>query len=193
VSNHVNLSNKAAFLKHLPFESATSLSDAKYIASDRSETHRYKYRAAAVLSGNNLVKVGQIIYLDKLEQGMSGYWTVLSAKHVFGTGNAKYQLEVVLGTDVVGDTSEEFATPEIRDFAAEFSEQSLDVTPSILEDYSFGVNNGKIESAANYASSARTVAPDYAAPTPTVYEKDIYKNETPNFSKIKRTTKWAAK
>jgi hypothetical protein len=193
MSNHVNLSNKAAFLKHLPFESATSLSDAKYIASDRSETHRYKYRAAAVLSGNNLVKVGQIIYLDKMEQGMSGYWTVLSAKHVFGTGNAKYQLEVVLGTDVVGDTSEEFATPEIRDFAAEFSEQSLDVTPSILEDYSFGVNNGKIESAANYASSARTVSPNYAAPTPTVYEKDIYKNETPNFSKIKRTTKWAAK
>jgi hypothetical protein len=193
MSSHVNLNNKATFLKHLPFESATSLSDAKYIASDRSETHRYKYRAAAVLSGNNLVKVGQIIYLDKLEQGMSGYWTVLSAKHVFGTGNAKYQLEVVLGTDVVGDTSEEFAVPEIRDFAAEFSEQSLDVTPSVLEDYSFGVNNGKIESAANYASSARTVAPNYAAPTPTVYEKDIYKNETPNFSKIKRTTKWAAK
>jgi hypothetical protein len=193
MSSHVNLSNKAAFLKHLPFESATSLSDAKYIASDRSETHRYKYRAAAVLSGNNLVKVGQIIYLDKLEQGMSGYWTVLSAKHVFGTGNAKYQLEVVLGTDVVGDTSEEFAVPEIRDFAAEFSEQSLDVTPSILEDYSFGVNNGRIESAATYPRSARTVSPNYAAPTPTTYEKDIYKNETPNFSKIKRTTKWAAK
>ena len=193
MGTHVNLNNKATFLKHLPFESATSLSDAKYIASDRSETHRYKYRATAVLSGNSLVKVGQLIYLDKLELGMSGYWTVLSVTHVFGTGNSKYQLEVTLGTDVVGDASEDVTSPEIRDFAAEFSEQSLDVTPSVLEDYSFGVTEGKVESADNYAKSGRTVKPDYAAPTPTVYEKDIYKDETPDFSKIKRTTKWASK
>lgn len=193
MGTHVNLSNKATFLKHLPFESATSLSDAKYIASDRSETHRYKYRATAVLSGNTLVKVGQLVYLDKLEQGMSGYWTVLSMNHVFGTGNSKYQLEVTLGTDTVGDVSEDIASPELRDFAAEFSEQALDVAPSILEDYSFGVNEGSVESSATYAKSSRVVKPNYAAPTPTVYEKDIYKNETPDFSKIKRTTKWASK
>lgn len=193
MSTHVNLNNKATFLKHLPFESATSLSDAKYIASDRSETHRYKYRANAVLSGNTLVKVGQLVYLDKLEQGMSGYWTVLSMTHVFGTGNAKYQLEVTLGTDTVGDVSEDIASPEIRDFAAEFSEQALDVAPSILEDYSFGVNAGSVESAATYAKSSRVVKTNSAAPTPTVYEKDIYKTEIPDFSKIKRTTKWASK
>lgn len=193
MSNHVNSSNKATFVKHLPFESATSLSDAKYIASDRSETHKYKYRATATLLGNNLVKVGQVVYLDKLEQGMSGYWTVLSIRHIFGSGNTKYQLEVSLGTDTIGDTSKEFAVPEIRDFAAEFSEQSLDLAPSILEDYSFGVNDGKIESAAKYAKSNKTVKPNYTLPAATSYEKDIYKTETPNFSKVKRTTKWASK
>ena len=193
-ATHSSSTNKATFIRHLPFESATSLADAKYIATDRAETYRYKYRGVAILAGDAGVKVGQLIYLDGLSQGMSGYWTVLRVDHVFGSGNASYQLEVLLGTDVLGDVSENVgADTEVRDFAAELAEQSLDAAPSTLTDYSFGVNAGKVESSVAYAPSSKVVTPAYAPAAPTSYEPNIYKTEVPNFSSVKRTTTWAAK
>lgn len=194
MATHSSSTNKATFLKHLPFESATNLADAKYIATDRAEAHRYKYRATAVLSGNAEVKVGQLIYLDKLEQGMSGYWTVLQAVHVFGSGNIAYQLEVVLGTDKLGDMSTTIAqSTEVRDFAAELAEQSLDSGAAALNDYSFGVNAGKVESSAKYAPSSKVVRAAYTNPASTSYSPNIYKDEIPNMAAIKRTTSWVAK
>jgi hypothetical protein len=193
-TTHSSSTNKATFIRHLPFESATSLADAKYIATDRAETYRYKYRGVAILAGDAGVKVGQLIYLDGLSQGMSGYWTVLRVDHVFGSGNASYQLEVLLGTDILGDVSDNVgADTEVRDFAAELAEQSLDAAPSTLTDYSFGINAGKVESSVAYAPSSKVVAPAYAPAAPTSYDPDIYKNEVPNFSSVKRTTTWAAK
>ena len=194
MATHSSSTNKATFLKHLPFESATTLADAKYIATDRAEAHRYKYRATAVIAGNSEVKVGQLIYLDNLQQGMSGYWTVLEATHVFGSGNAAYQLEVLLGTDKLGDVSSNVGqNTEVRDFAAELAEQSLDAAPSILNDYSFGVNAGKVESSAAYAPSSKVVKAAYAASPATSYTSNIYETEIPDFSSVKRTTTWAAK
>jgi hypothetical protein len=193
-ATHSSATNKATFLKHLPFESATNLSDAKYIATDRAEAHRYKYRAVAVLAGNAGVKVGHLIYLDKLSQGMSGYWTVLRVDHIFGSGNAAYQLEVLLGTDKLGDVSKTIGSnTEVRDFAAELAEQSLDAGPSMLNDYSFGINAGKIESSAVYAPSSKVVKPAYSPVAPTTYTPNIYKDEVPNVSSVKRTITWAAK
>jgi hypothetical protein len=193
-STHSSTTNKSTFLKHLPFESATTLSDAKYIASDRAETNRYKYRGVAVLAGNAAVKVGQLIYLDKLSQGMSGYWTVLRVDHIFGSGNAAYQLEVLLGTDKLGDVSTTIGTnTEVRDFAAELAEQSLDAAPSMLNDYSFGINAGNIESSADYAKSSKVAPAAYAPAAPTIYEPNIYKDDIPDFSSVKRTTSWVAK
>ena len=136
---HSSSTNKATFLKHLPFESATNLSDAKYIATDRAEAHRYKYRATAVLAGNAGVKVGQLIYLDNLSQGMSGYWTVLKADHIFGSGNAAYQLEVLLGTDKLNDVS----TTMNKDYVNEFiSGSRLNGTSTVMWqiDQKTGVN-----------------------------------------------------
>lgn len=194
MATHSSSTNKATFLKHLPFESATTLSDAKYIATDRAEAHRYKYRATAVLAGNADVKVGHLIYLDQLEQGMSGYWTVLQVTHVFGSGNMSYQLEVLLGTDKLGDVSKNIGTnTEVRDFAAELAEQSLDSAPSMLNDYSFGINAGKVESSAKYAPSSKVVPAAYLSPAPTSYSPNIYKDEVPNMAAIKRTTSWVAK
>ena len=194
MATHSSTTNKATFLKHLPFESATTLSDAKYIATDRAEAYRYKYRATAVLAGNSEVKVGQLIYLDQLQQGMSGYWTVLEATHVFGSGNAAYQLEVLLGTDKLGDVSTDLEkNTEVRDFAAELAEQSLDSVPSVLNDYSFGINAGKIESSAVYAPSSKVVPSSYAPSPASSYNANIYKDEIPNFSAVKRTTTWVAK
>jgi hypothetical protein len=191
MATHSSTTNKATFLKHLPFESATSLSDAKYIASDRAEALRYKYRAIARLTGNSGVKPGQLIYLDGLYQGMSGYWTVLRAEHLFGSGNATYQIEVLLGTDKLGEVSTSIgANTEVRDFSAELADQSLDSGASTLTDYSFGVNIGNIESAAVYAQSSK-VAPVANAPAAeTTYDPDIYKNDVPDFSAVKRTTTW---
>jgi len=194
MATHSSSTNKATFLKHLPFESATTLADAKYIATDRAEAYRYKYRATAVIAGNSEVKVGQLVYLDNLQQGMSGYWTVLEATHVFGSGNAAYQLEVLLGTDKLGDVSSTVGqNTEVRDFAAELAEQSLDAAPSILNDYSFGVNAGKVESSAAYAPSSKVVKAAYAASPATSYTPNIYETEIPDFSSVKRTTTWAAK
>lgn len=191
MATHSSTTNKATFLKHLPFESATSLTDAKYIASDRAEAMRYKYRAIARLTGNSGVKPGQLIYLDGLYQGMSGYWTVLRADHLFGSGNATYQIDVLLGTDKLGDVSAAIgANTEVRDFSSELANQSLDAGASTLTDYSFGVNIGDIESAAVYAQSSK-VAPAANAPTAsTTYDPDIYKNDIPDFSAVKRTTTW---
>jgi len=193
-TTHSSSTNKATFVKHLPFESATSLSDAKYIATDRAETYRYKYRGVAVLAGDAGVKVGHLIYLDGLEQGMSGYWTVLRVDHLFGSGNAAYQLEVLLGTDKLGDVSNNIGQDtEVRDFAAELAEQSLDPADSNLTDYSFGINAGTVESSVSYAPSSKVVTPAYASPSPTSYTPNIYVDEVPNFSSVKRTTTWAAK
>jgi hypothetical protein len=191
MATHSSTTNKATFLKHLPFESATSLTDAKYIASDRAEAMRYKYRAIARLTGNSSVKPGQLIYLDGLYQGMSGYWTVLRADHLFGSGNATYQIEALLGTDKLGDASAAIgANTEVRDFSSELANQSLDAGVSTLTDYSFGVNIGDIESAAVYAQSSK-VAPAANAPAAsTTYDPDIYKNDIPDFSAVKRTTTW---
>ena len=191
---HSSSTNKATFLKHLPFESATNLSDAKYIATDRAEAHRYKYRATAVLAGNAGVKVGQLIYLDNLSQGMSGYWTVLKADHIFGSGNAAYQLEVLLGTDKLNDVSTTIGNnTEVRDFSAELAGQSLNPGSSMLNDYSFGINAGKVESSASYAPSSKVVKKSYAPSAPTSYTPNIYKDEIPNFSSVKRTVTWVAK
>jgi hypothetical protein len=193
-TTHSSTTNKATFLKHLPFESATTLSDAKYIATDRAETYRYKYRATAVLAGNAAVKVGQLIYLDKLSQGMSGYWTVLRVDHLFGSGNSAYQLEVLLGTDKLGDVSTTIGSnTEVRDFSSELAGQSLDSSSAMLNDYSFGVTSGSVESSAVYAPSSKVVPAAYMPAPATSYSPDIYKNDIPDFSSIKRTTTWVAK
>lgn len=182
---------KAKFIKHLPFESATTLAEAKYLAQDRAETYRYTYRAKALLTGNAAVKVGEVIYLAGLAQGMSGYWTVLSITHIFGSGNAKYQIEVNLGADVLGQsdpaTSTDFLT--VRDLEAELANQALTPATSALINYSLAPTEGVIEEYQPYSESIKNVLPDYKTTAPLT---DPYKDDVPNFSTVRRTISWRA-
>jgi hypothetical protein len=178
---------KAKFKKYLPFESVTSLADAKYLAVDRAETYRYTYRATAVTSGNAAVKVGEQIYLADLAQGMSGYWTVLSVNHVFGSGNAKYQLELELGADVLGQENPVAKASE-RNLEAELANQSLTPAPSALTSYSAFPTEGTVEEYSDQSLGIKNIKPDYAT-TPT---SNLYDYDTPDFSTLRKTTEWRA-
>jgi hypothetical protein len=185
--------HKPKFVKHLPFETASSLTDAKYLAHDMAETYRYGYRAKALLSGHPDVKVGQLIYLDHLEHGMSGYWTVLEVQHLFGSGNAAYQLQVMLGCDVLGDSDPNAESKaEVRDFDAQFAGTSLIAANSLLSDYSSNVMTSKAEGPTLLAPTSKNTPASYKADAPTEYTSDIYQDETPDFSNIKRTVTWRA-
>jgi hypothetical protein len=193
-SPHSKPTPKAKFVKHLPFEVATTLSDAKYIAEDIAESHRYKYRASALLAGDANVKVGEIIYLDGLDQNMSGYWTVLEATHVFGSGNRAYQLDVKLGADKIGDSDANAGTTTgKRDFEAELSNQSLATKGSKLNNYSIGVNNGKTDLGVKKTPSSKNKPSPTKTPAATSYTPNIYKGEVPDFSNVRRQVTWSAK
>ena len=180
---------KAKFVKHLPFEQATTLSEAKYLASDRSENYRYAYRAKALLTGNAAVKPGELVYLAGLAHGMSGYWTVLSVTHLFGSGNAKYQLEVVLGADVIGQEDPISTGAYERNFEAELSEQSLVSFDSALISYSLSPTEGTVEDYQTYSSGIKNVQPAYKT---TSDDLNPYKEEVPDFSSVKLTDFWRA-
>jgi hypothetical protein len=193
-SPHSKQPKKAKFVKHLPFEVASSLSDAKFIAEDIAEGYRYNYRGTATLAGNANVKVGEVIYLDNLDQNMSGYWTVLSVSHIFGSGNMAYQIQVELGADKVGD-SDPSAGKNLgkRDFEAELANQSLNTKGAKLNNYSIGVNNGKTDLGVKPTKSFKNVPSPNARPAPTKYTPNIYKGEVPDFSQVRREVSWSAK
>jgi hypothetical protein len=193
-SPHSKTSQKAKFVKHLPFEVATTISDAKFIAQDLAEANRYNYRGIALLMGNANVNVGESIYLDNLDQNMSGYWTVLAVTHLFGGGSYTYQMEVLVGTDSLGG-----ANPSIgknlgkRDFESELSKQSLKPKGSKLNNYPIGVNNGKTNLGVKNTKSAKNIPGSNARPLATTYSPNIYKNEVPDFSQVARQVTWKAK
>ena len=181
---------KFLFSKTNPFESAASLLDAKFLAQDQAENYRYAYRATALLQGNAAVKVGQSIYLDGLSHGMSGYWVVLGITHKFGSGNAKYEMEVMLGADVIGDSvTNPTKDTGVRDFDAEAVGQSLVPTDSYLSSYSIGINEGYVEQA---TEPSQTIANVPLASTVSGYTENIYENEVPDLSQVQRTTTWGA-
>ena len=184
---------KPKFKKYLTFETANTLTDAKHLANDVAETYRYAYRAKALLSGHADVKVGHVIYLDNLEHGMSGYWTVLSVTHLFGSGNASYQLDVTLGCDVLGDVDPNAKDrSDVRDFDAEFSGKSLFPSNSVLSDYSNIVTTGIPEGPKLPAPTSKNVPSAYAPAPATEYTTDLYKDDVPDISNINRMTTWRA-
>jgi len=193
-SPHSKPSQKAKFVKHLPFEVAKTVSEAKFIAEDLAEANRYNYRGIALLLGDANVNVGESIYLDNLDQDMSGYWTVIAVSHLFGGGNYTYQMEVLVGADSLGG-----ADPTIgkklgkRDFESELSKQSLKPKGSKLNNYSIGVNNGKIDLGLKKTKSAKNIPGTNARPLATSYKPNIYKNDTPDFSQVARQVTWRAK
>jgi hypothetical protein len=192
-SPHSNNSNKNKFVKHFPFEVAVSSAEAKLIADDMAENLKYLYRGRALLAGDANVKVGETIYLDNLEQGMSGYWVVLEVSHLFGSGNKNYQMEIILGSDKVGDSSPTAGKNSgKRDFSAELANQSLDAKQPRLTSYSVGVNGGKTDLGVKKAKTIKNVASPSKAPTATKYTPNIYKGEVPDSSQVKRKVTWTS-
>jgi hypothetical protein len=193
-SPHSKTSQNAKFVKHLPFEVAKTISEAKFIAQDLAEAERYAYRGVAILLGDANVNVGESIYLDNLDQNMAGYWNVISVSHSFGGGNNTYQMEVLVGTDSLGNPN-----PTIgknlgkRDFEAELSKQSLKPKGSKLNNYPIGVNNGKTDLGVKKTKSSKNISGPNTRPLATTYTPNIYKNEVPDFSQVARQVTWKAK
>lgn len=194
-SPHSKTSKKAKFVKHLPFEVAKTVSEAKFIAEDLAEADRYKYRGVATLLGNSEVRVGETIYLDNLDQNMSGYWTVLAISHLFGSGNVTYQLEALVGTDSIGESIDSGIGKNSgkRDFEAELSNQSLKPKRPKLNNYTIGVNNGRTDLGVKATKSSRNIPGTNSRPLATKYKPNIYKNEIPDFSQVGRQVTWTAK
>jgi hypothetical protein len=94
MSNFSNdsLSNEAtaSFRSHHVFEVASSFADAQHIATDYNNANRYQHRAKVSIVGHAPMRPYDPIYLDGLPNGMSGYWTVLTVKHIFGGRPADY-------------------------------------------------------------------------------------------------------
>lgn len=193
-SRYSSNKNVALFQKHQTYEVASSLTDSKFVANDLADTNRYQYRATAVLVGNALVKPYEAIYLDGLPNGMSGYWTVLSVTHIFGGVPSPYMMELVLGTDTLGETYNGASSSiKQRDISGELSGQAIRASESSLKEYSFSPNvnwlapNMGIKDKTEATNKRATAIPENITP------EDPYSVTPPNFSNVRRTSVWEAK
>jgi len=181
---------KAKWKSYNPYEVADSLTDSKLIASDISDARRYAYRAKATVVGNSRVKPYEPIYLDGLPNGMSGYWTVLSVKHIFGSELARYMLEVELGTDVLGITDPNaYKQQQYRDVNGELSKQAIKSSDSKLMDYSLSVNANSLTQP---PIASPSIKPPVTALSGDPTSPDLYQTAAPDFSSISRTQSWVA-
>lgn len=183
----------SSFVKHQVYDVATSLTESKYIANDLADAKRYQYRARAVVVGNAGVKPYEAIYLDGLPNGMSGYWTVLSVKHIFGGAPANYMMELEVGTDVLGETSDEAVkATKLRDISGELADQALVPAEASLKEYSLEINNSTLTPTYGKTEPTSIVNPRATAIPETIIPDNPYSVKPPNFSNVKRTTKWEA-
>ena len=191
LSRYSSGKNVASFKKHQVYDVATSLTESKYIANDLADAKRYQYRARVVLVGNSIVKPYEAIYLDGLPNGMSGYWTVLSVKHIFGGAPADYMMELDIGTDTLGEVNQNAkASTPVRDIQGELSNQALSTTGSVLKDYSFDVNSTSLTPTYGVVTPTAIVKPRDTAIPETIVPSDPYSVKPPDFSKVKRTVTW---
>jgi hypothetical protein len=182
---------KAKFKKHHVHEVVTSINDSKQLATDYANHHRYRHKAEVSVVGTADLRVYDPIYLDGLSNGMSGYWTVLSIKHVFGGRPANYMMELVVGTDIIGDTSSTAGSNAgNRDIQGDLAGQSLTAPGAQLITNSPTVN-----------SSSLTPLYGQTLPTPQVSPIDPnipnltgnpYPNTAPDLTQVKRTVQWKA-
>jgi hypothetical protein len=167
---------RAHFTRHQVHEVATSLTESKQVARDLSENERYPFRAKAILLGDVDVTPYDAIYLDNLPGGMSGYWTVLSVNHIFGQG-ITYQLEVELGTDVLGLTNANANRGGYRDVEAELA--------------GAGASNSPVYVDALFLPGLSNDNAKYGVVKPTSATTSVT-SQAPDFSIIRRQAAWRA-
>lgn len=185
--------NNAQYTKHHIYEVAKNKAEAKYIANDIANAKRYAYRAKVTVLGDASVRPYDPIYLDGLPNGMSGYWTVLSVKHLFNNIDVQYKMELEVGTDKIGDTNPDaYKANMYRDVQAELAGQSLDPAKSKLLSVSASVNSQSLSP--NYGNTSPTsiVTPAFNA-VPASITTNVYSYDTPTPVKNKDISRWTAK
>ena len=170
-------SDRAPFTRHQSHEVATSLTQAKQVAQDLAENERYLYRATATLLGDVELAPYDAIYLDNLPGGMTGWWTVLSVRHIFGHG-ITYKCEVELGTDQLGLGAGAPPNMNYRDVDAELAGASPEAK-SVYVDQVF------MPSLSNNRKQYGTVEATTATTNPV--------DKAPDFTIIRRQSAWRAK
>jgi hypothetical protein len=190
--SNVGKSNKpkAKFKKHNVYEVATSLTEAKYIASDIADTDRYAYRARAYVVGNSNLRPYDPVYIDGVPNNLSGYWTVLSIRHIFGGTEAPYMMELELGCDLLGDVNPNAASAsETRNVNNELAGKDLSSSSSALTSYAVAPNQNSIP-VPKLTASPKVVKPVSFVPGSTnPYSHD---STIPNYQVAPRTTSWVA-
>jgi len=181
---------KAVYKKHFPFEVATNSNDAKLIAEAQGKNHRYQYMAHCVLAGNADIRPYDPIYLDNLPNGMSGYWTVISVTHRFGGKSGYYMLDVLVGTDIIGETNPNASTAvAYRDVDSELNNQSLVTNDSMLQEYSVSPNDSTLPAAGTDVRGPKVTPKASFISNITTNPYAVY---PPTAATPKRTAQWKA-
>jgi hypothetical protein len=182
---------KSSFKKHNVHEVAGSLAEAKHIAQDLGNAKRYHYRATVTLVGHALVKPYEPIYLDGLSHGMSGYWTVLSVRHILGAAQpSNYVMELEVGTDTLGDTDENaYKNQAFRDVVGELAGQSLRPANTLSSEYSLSPNSSDMPKGLVPTSPYIEESP---VGVPSNVTGNPFESIPPDFSQVVRTVQWVA-
>ena len=177
------------FKKHNVYEVPTSLTEAKQIADDHSEAHRYAYRATALVVGSSAIRPYDPVYIDGVPNGLSGYWTVLGIRHKFGGPDAPYMMELELGTDTIGDTdSNAIKNSEKRNVGNELAGKDLSAPSSVLRNNVHKINGTKV------VTPKVVKSPKISKPASLIISSETspyhHASTIPDFSIAPRTTTW---
>lgn len=174
---------KATFKKIVTDEVALSAAHAKQILDAKTEHERFRYKANLQALGNPNLKPYTAVYLDGLPHGMSGYWTVLKVKHMFG-GSKSYRVDMSVGTETVGeDYPKTTVDLNTRNINSELLENTIRTAKVTLEDSSY---LSKIASVLDPEVKAASTA----ASKDVEFSTDMYKYLVPDFSESSQVFKW---
>jgi hypothetical protein len=123
---------------------------------------------------------------------MSGYWTVLTIKHIFGGRPADYMQELIVGTDTLGDTNPNAKNnSSYRDVQSELAGQSIDLATTTLTEYSLSPNSSSLENSFGdtLSTQVNTVSP---SAIPALADADPFYRASPNLSQVTNVVRWTA-
>jgi hypothetical protein len=191
---------KAKWVRHNVGEVVNTITEARQLAGDISNEHKYTHKAKVKVVGTPNIRPYDPIYLDGLPNGMSGYWTVLAVRHVFGSHDLMYYLNLEVGTDVLGDTNPNAAfTSSNRNIVAELSNQATIPGQTTLINTSLPINGSTAPIPTALLSVVTT--PGVGGITGTLHSNglttvpattDPFVLSTPNFANVKRAVSWCS-
>lgn len=191
-NDNPTLDSTASFQTHHVYEVASSFADAQHIANDYANANKYQHRAVVAIVGHAPLRPYDPIYLDGLPNGMSGYWTVLKVKHIFGGRPADYMQELVVGTDTLGDTNLDAAkNSSYRDVQSELAGQSLENADTALTEYVLSPNSSSLTPSDGTVNLTQV---NVASPVsvPAIPNMSPFADTPPDISQVTNVIKWTA-